>query len=85
MRLFEIPWIINSVEKSRIITKKKIEVLPISNHEEADTKLLFHLRMNNEAIGIVAKDVNYALSQVECFLPPSYMKIDSLMSPLILI
>ena len=63
-------------------TKKTIEVLPILNHEEADTRLVFHEEMSNEAAVIVAKDKDvfllliYALSQLECFLPQWYMKVD---------
>ena len=35
----------------------KIEGLPISNHKEADTSLIFHARTNNKATVIAAKDV----------------------------
>ena len=63
-------------------TKKTIEVIPILSHEEADTRLVFHEEMSNEAAVIVAKDKDvfllliYALSQLECFLPQWYMKVD---------
>ena len=43
--------------------------------------LIFHARMNNKAVVIVAKDADvfsfliHALGQLECFLPPWYTKI----------
>ena len=61
---FEIPLIINSGKNTLRITRETIEVLPISNHEEADTKLIFHSRMNNEAAGVVAKDTDALLLQI---------------------
>lgn len=75
--------IINSVEKTWRITKEAIEALPISNHEEVDKKLIFYARMTNEAVVIAGKDAEifllliYALSQLERFLPPWCMGIDS--------
>ena len=65
------------------LLKKRLKSLPISNHEESDTRLVFHAEMTNEAAVIVAKDSKafllliYALCQLELFLPPVYMKIDS--------
>ena len=65
------------------LLKKRLKSLPISNHEESDTRLVFHAEMTNEAAVIVAKDSKafllliHALCQLELFLPPVYMKIDS--------
>ena len=80
--LFEILLIINSVENIQSsITKETIEVFPITKHEQADTRLIFHGGMSNESTVVVAKDtdmfllLNYALGQLECFLPAWYMKI----------
>ena len=46
------------------------------NNEKTDTKLIFHVRMRNEAAVFVAKDENCTLQQLERFLPPWYMKTD---------
>ena len=60
-----------------------IEVLPILNHEEAKIRLIFQETMSDEAAVIVAKDVDidlvvaYASEQLECFLPPRCIAIDS--------
>ena len=49
---------------------------PISNREEAGTRLIFYARMCNEAAVVVAKDADvflllvYVLGQLECFLLP---------------
>ena len=78
--------IINSGESDQSIwsiTEKTIEVLLILNHDEADTRLSFHERISNKAIVIVAKDADafllliYVLEQLECFLLPWCMAIDS--------
>ena len=64
------------------ITIQKAEVLPISNHESADRRSIFHAGIRDEVAVTVAKDTDvllllmYALGQMECFLPPRYMKID---------
>ena len=58
--------------------------MPISNHEEADTKLIFHAGLSNEKkqLSIVAKDTDlfllliFALGHLESFLSPRHMKID---------
>lgn len=54
--IFETPLIFNRAENICIITKETIEGLPISNHEEADARLIFHAGRNNEAAIIAAKD-----------------------------
>ena len=65
------------------ITNKTNDVLQISNPGEAGTRLTFQVRMNNEVAFILIKDADvfllliYALGQLECFLPPWFMKIDS--------
>ena len=75
--------IINSGGKTQRITKDTIEVLPMSVHEETNKRLIIHARISNEAVGIFGKNVDvfllliYALIQLECFLPPWYMKINS--------
>ena len=75
--------IINSVENIWTTTEKMIEVLPILNHEEADIRLIFQETMSDEAAVIVAKDMEvvlvvvYVSEQLECFLPPWCMTIDS--------
>ena len=80
--LFEIPLIIDSGENILGFTKETIEVLPISNHEEANTRLLFHAGMKSKAAVIVVKYVDmfllliYALGQMECFLRRWYLKTD---------
>ena len=43
------------------VVKETVEVLPISNHEEADTRLNFHAGMSNEAAIIVEKDLDVFL------------------------
>ena len=59
-----------------------IEVLPILNHEEAKIRLIFQETMSDKAV-IVAKNVDidlvvvYASEQLECFLPPCCIAIDS--------
>ena len=84
--LFKIPLIINSGERGENIcstTEKTIEACPILNHEEADTRLIFHERISNEAVVIVAKGSDafslliYVLEQLEYFLSPWCMVIDS--------
>ena len=42
--------IINSGENTCRITKKAIESLPLSKHEEADTSLMFHAGMRNKVV-----------------------------------
>ena len=55
------------------ITKEKFKVLPISNHEEDDTRLSFHGRIWNKVAVIVVKDLDvfvlliYALGQWNWF------------------
>ena len=55
--LFEAPLITKSGKSTWIFTKEKIEILPISNYEETDARLIFNARMNNEAV-IVTKDAD---------------------------
>ena len=65
--------IINSGKKTWGITEDKNEVLQISNHEQASTKLVFRARMNNEAVFNVAKEdtcKSCFIGQLECFLLP---------------
>lgn len=70
--LFEIPLIIDSIQS---IKKETIEVLPISRHEGADIRLIFHAGVSNEGGPIVTTDMDvfliliYALGQLECFPP----------------
>ena len=52
---------INSGKDTHIIINEKIEVFPISNHEEADTSLIFHARMQTFLLLI------YAYSSVRMF------------------
>lgn len=70
--LFEIPLNVISSKNAYRINKEKIEVLPISSHEEADTKLLFHLRVSLEVIGM-----DYAVRQLEYSPLYWYIKIHS--------
>ena len=64
--------IIISGENKWGITKETSEVLPISNQEETNTRLIFHVAMSSEAAVIVAKGTDvflllaYALAQIEC-------------------
>ena len=58
--LFEIPLIINIGENTYSITKEKIELLPISNHED-DTRFIFDTEMSNEAAVIVAQYIRMSL------------------------
>ena len=80
-KLFEIPLTINSDENIWCITKETIEVLPISNHGEADIRLILHADMSNEAAVIVGKDTDVVLlliqasGQLECFLPHGICKL----------
>ena len=56
--------------------KEMIDVLPILNNKEADTRLIFHIWMSNEAVSVITKDTYvfllliYALGQLECSLQP---------------
>lgn len=59
--LFEIPLIINIGENTYSITKEKIEVSLISNHEEDDTRFIFDTEMSNEAAVIVAQYIRMSL------------------------
>ena len=80
-KLFEIPLTINSDENIWCITKETIEVLPTSNHGEADTRLILHADMSNDAAVIVGKDTDMVLlliqasGQLECFLPHGTCKL----------
>lgn len=55
------------------INKETIEVLPILNHEEADSSLIFLAGVSNEVVIIVAKHADvfllaiYGLGQLECY------------------
>lgn len=55
------------------INKETIEVLPILNHEEADSSLIFLAGVSNEVAIIVAKHTDvfllaiYGLGQLECY------------------
>ena len=59
-----------------------IEVLPISNYEEADTRLIFHAGMSNEAAVIVAKRYglvftsNFWFRSIRICFPIWNLKID---------
>ena len=69
--------LLNSGENTWSITKETIEGLSISKHE-ADTRLVFHAGMKNEAAVVVAKYADvfllliYALVQMKYFLLPWY-------------
>lgn len=73
----------NSIENVWGITEKTNEVLPILNLEEADIRLIFQERMKSKAAVIAARDMDiilpvvYASEQLECFLPPWCIDIDS--------
>ena len=45
----------------RRLTKETIQVLPILNHEEADTGLIFYAAMSNEATNIAERDTDVFL------------------------
>ena len=55
------------------INKETIEVLPILNHEETDSSLIFLAGVSNEVAIIVAKHADvfllviYGLGQLECY------------------
>lgn len=51
----------NSGENIYSVTKETVEVLPISNHEEADTSLVFLTEMSNETAATAAKDTEVFL------------------------
>ena len=53
--LFGILLIITRGKNTLRITKERIEVLPISIHDEADTRLIFDARICNEAVVIFGK------------------------------
>ena len=69
--LFMYPLVINSDKDTLRITKGKIKVLQISNHEEPHQRLIFHAKMNNKAVVTVVKDAGvlllliYTLGQLE--------------------
>ena len=50
------PLIIHRGKNTWRITGKNMEVLLVSNHEEVNTRLVFHAKMNNKAAAIVTKD-----------------------------
>ena len=66
--LFETPLIISSGKNIWSITKETIAVLLVSNHEEDDNILLFHIGMSNEAAVIVEKDEEVFLLLIYAFL-----------------
>ena len=49
-KFIEIPLIIKSDENTWDVTKETLDVLSISIHEEFRTKLIFRVRMSNEAV-----------------------------------
>lgn len=53
--------IINIGENTYSITKEKIEVSLISNHEEDDTRFISDTEMSNEAAVIVAQYIRMSL------------------------
>ena len=53
--------LLNVIHCSSLVSEEKINVPPISTHEEVDTRLIFHARMNNEASVTVTKDPNLFL------------------------
>lgn len=55
--LFEALLITKNGKSTWRFIKEKIEILPISNYEETDARLVFNARMNNEAV-IVTKDAD---------------------------
>lgn len=55
--LFEALLITKNGKSTWRFIKEKIEILPISNYEETDARLIFNARMNNEAV-IVTKDAD---------------------------
>ena len=59
--LFENPLIINSGKNAGRTAKEKIEVFPVWNHDEADTRLIFHARVNIKAAVLVTKDADVFL------------------------
>ena len=65
--LFEFPLIISSGENIWNIAKETIEVLPISNHEKAETKLIFHAGKNNKAAVTVIKKYGRVFTSNLCF------------------
>ena len=74
---------INSGENIWSITKETIDILPITNHEEADKWLIFDAGMSKDTAVNAAKDTDvfllliYALSQWKYFLSSRYKKINS--------
>ena len=61
-KLFKVPLLINSGEKTWKITRSTIETFPRCNHEEADTRLiLLHAAMSKSPAVIVAKDTDVFL------------------------
>ena len=49
-KFIEIPLIIKSDENTCDVTKETFDILSISIHEEVRTKLIFRVRMSNEAV-----------------------------------
>ena len=81
-KLFKVPILINSGEKTWKITRGTIETFPRFNHEEADTRLILHAAMSKSPAVIVAKDTDVflLLAYAVCYQnnPPRwYMKIDA--------
>ena len=81
-KLFKVPLLINSGEKTWKITRGTIETFPQCNHEEADTRLILHAAMSKSPAVIVAKDTDVflLLAYAVCYQnnPPRwYMKIDA--------
>ena len=74
--VFDTLLIINSGLHTCRSSKEKIEALPISNDEEAEKGWFFHAVMSNEGADVFLLLI-YLWSQLKCFPPPSYMKIDS--------
>ena len=49
-KFIEIPLIIKSDENTWDVTKETFDILSISIHEEVRTKLIFRVRMSDEAV-----------------------------------
>lgn len=69
MRHLQGPSIINSESKTWKITRKNVELLQNCNHEEADTRMIYHMAQGESNAAVVVKDADvlilllYAKSQ----------------------
>ena len=81
-KLFKIPLVINQGEQAWKISEKQIEDLHLCNHEEADTRIVYHAASSNTPAVIIAKDTDVflLLAYAVCYQdipPPCYMKIEA--------